>query len=612
MSICFQGSFAEGSQFARVPNLFVDPSCKHVFKGASGLIISGNILNMNTMCKIFNMDSQGTTPLLDIFLKHPVEEILPHLDGNITGIYYTPSTIILFRDKNGGGLPVYYSQTHFSNHIDGLRETLHSSLQPDLRSISFYLEHGYIPSPHTAFDGISKIPPGYYLACREGNCSLTNAFPFSDFTTSLGNLNISEHEAVDHYTQLHKNAIRRSIIGASEVGVLLSGGYDSGGNLARLRDIHQGKIKSFSVGFKGNPWSELPYSRLIARQYETDHYEYEIDGHEIEYLPEIVKGFTEPFQESGLMVNLCLMKLLVSKHPVPTTLCGEGNDQLFGTADRDLAFHFVSGKTGLSFLQKGFNAIFKNKPFLPENILFKFLYHNDKILNILNSDRFGFKPIEQRLLLQEPERTSADGSMYHNSFPFKGFNDLYLGKTYFIDLQQQTNEIIINKAACSSRVYGNSVAFPLLDMDIYRFITQLPISLRLHGSLCEILQGKGVSKYIYKESIKGKLPLQVVGRKKQGGFAPMILFFQNESRRKHIFDYIIRSDMTKSLLNKKMLEQYFNQFSCEIMDQKIWFWYYQFRCFQVFSLLILAIWWDQFINNKPFIKLSDFIGVKVT
>ncbi|NQV03411.1 MAG: asparagine synthase, partial [Bacteroidia bacterium] len=387
--------------------------------------------------------------------------------------------------------------------------------------------------------------------------------------------------------------------------------HDSGGNLAQLREVYQGPVKTFSIGFKGNPWSELPHSRQITQQYGTDHYEYIIDGHEIEYLPEIVRAFADPFQESGLMVNLCATKLLVGDHKVPSLLCGEGNDQLFGTAPKDLAWHYMANKTGLAILQKKIFTLFNQKPFLPGNLLFKLQFHNDKILHILCSDRFGFKAAEKRQLLKDYPGPSPFICADRTGKTSRDFTDLYLRKTYFTDLQQQTNEVIVYKAANSARLYGIDPAFPLLDLDIYRFITRLPVSFKMHGSPMQLVRGKGINKYLYKVSLSGKLPGQAVQRKKQGGFAPMVIFFEDESRRKRILEYITRSDMAKTLLNQDVLVTYFDQFCHDIRDQKIWFWYYQFRCFQLFSLLILAIWWDQFINNRVFTKLSDYIGVEV-
>jgi len=622
MEIQFIGSFSTSREenitipslkvpHTKIRNLLIYGNCRQESEGEYDLTYWGTVINLTEIGRSLGMENAAPLRLLDLFLAHPLETILSLIDGNVTGILTSSSSTVIFRDKNGGGIPVYYSPDYFSTHVDGLRATLMADLQPDLHAISFFLTHGYIPSPHTGFQGISKIPAGHYLVHKNGEMSLSNAFPFSDFTTNYQYLKISENEAIEQYIELHRNAIRKRISHDSTVGILLSGGYDSGGNLARLRDVYSGTVKSFSIGFKGNPWSELPHARQFAKLFDTDHYEYEMDGKEIEYLPEIINGFSDPFQENGLMVNICAMKLLVSQHPVSTTICGEGNDQLFGIHSRELAIHYVAGKTGLNIAQKGLEAVIKNRPFLPENLFYRIQFNNDRILHILRSDRFGFRPVEQRLLFKESLDPIPDAAMYNNKFPYKTFDDLYLGKTYFLDIQQITNEIIVYKAANTSRLFGNTLGFPLLDMEIYRFITSLPISYRIHGSLSEIIKGKGISKYLFKASLKGKLPEKIVGRKKQGGFAPLMIFFMDENRRERIFQYILSSDLTRQLFNPEELKHFLNKFSIEIHRKDKWFWYDQSQCFRLFSLLVLSIWWDQFINNKVFLKLSDYIGVEV-
>jgi len=621
MNLHFSGSFrrCEETGFAhalsdtsltKIASIFVDSTCHHDSEGEHTLLLWGSVLNMPEISHL--LKSNGKNPrLLDLFLAHPPEKVLPLIDGNVTGILVSKASTLIFRDKNGGGPPVYYSQHHFSSNIDGLTAMQKTGLQANLQSISCFLAYGYIPSPFSAFQGISKIPAGYSLVYKEGTLSLTNTYPFSHFISSYQSLKIPEQEAADRYIELHRKAIQKRINGNDTVGILLSGGYDSGGNLARLRDVYSGEIKSFSIGFKRNQISELPYARQLAAQFGTNHFEYEMDGHEIEYLPEIINGFSDPFQENGLMLNICAMKLLVGQHHVSTTLCGEGNDQLYGVHGRELAIHYFAKKTGISLFQNIVYNITSNRAFLPNDNFYRNAFYNDRILHIVRPDRFGFNQTEQKLLFQSPQGIPQGYCLFDNRFHYRNFTELYLGKTYFIDIQQTINEVIAYKAVRSASVYGNSLAFPLLDRDIYQFIIQLPRSYRMHGSFSNILRGKGVSKYIYKRSLKGELPEKVVARKKQGGFAPMAIFFQEEARLEGIFKYILNSDMTSQLINSETLMNYFNKFSREINKQNSWFWYTQFHCFQLFSLLILALWWDQFINNKRYSKLSDYIGVEI-
>jgi len=621
MKIAFVGGFSERVEpfSSKVPaglihssqhNLLIDSPSREETEGGTSLYLWGKIINLQETARVLGKQTDTSLRLLDLFLAYPAESILPLIDGNFTGILIQGDTTLIFRDKNGGGPAVYYSRHHFSSHVDGLRIVRQDGFEPDLESISFFLGYGYIPSPKTAFQGISKIPSGYFLTCNKDLFTLTNAFPFSDFISGYPNLKISEKEAAEHLSDLHRNAIKRRIAGEPAVGILLSGGFDSGGNLARLRDVFSGEVSSFSIGFKGNPMSELPYARQFAEHFGTHHIEYEMDGHEIEFLPEMIRGFGDPFQENGLMLNLSVMKLLKEHHFSSTTLCGEGNDRQFGVHSRELAIHFLAGRTGLNVIQKGINRLAGAHPFLPDNQVYRIQFHNNRILNIFQPDRFGFNSAELKVLFSKPISIPPAGSLIYTGSHYHTFEELYLEKTYFIDIQQTINEIIAYKAVRAAEVFGNTLAFPLLDMDIYRFIKQLPIPYRIHGSLYERLRGKGISKYIYKASLKGKLPEKAVSRKKQGGFAPMRIFFNDETRLKGIFRYILHSDMTHHLFNQDALNAYFDRFGSEIKQQRSWFWYDQFHCFQVFSLLILALWWDQLINNKPFLRLSEYIEVK--
>ena len=128
-------------------------------------------------------------------------------------------------------------------------------------------------------------------------------------------------------------------------------GYDSGANLAALRQIYSGKIHSYSIGFKEDSWSELPQARCMSEFFQTQHHEYQIDGSEIKVLPEIIKFMGDPFVEGGLMVNYCAMRMIDSSKP-SIILGGDGSDQYFGTSGREIAIHALSAKYGIKNILK--------------------------------------------------------------------------------------------------------------------------------------------------------------------------------------------------------------------------------------------------------------------
>lgn len=69
---------------------------------------------------------------------------------------------------------------------------------------------------------------------------------------------------------------------------------------------------------------------------------------------------------------------------------------------------------------------------------------------------------------------------------------------------------------------------------------------------------------------------------------------------------MLNSDATKNLFNKDFLTNFFTNFEKEIISKNMINKTLYDLSFQFFNLLILNIWWDQFINNKKGTTLQDF------
>ncbi|MCU0914614.1 MAG: asparagine synthase C-terminal domain-containing protein [Planctomycetes bacterium] len=70
-----------------------------------------------------------------------------------------------------------------------------------------------------------------------------------------------------------RTAVRRRLISDVPVGAFLSGGVDSGLIAALMSLLTNAPVRTYSVGFRDLPSSELGYAGLVARQYRTDHHE---------------------------------------------------------------------------------------------------------------------------------------------------------------------------------------------------------------------------------------------------------------------------------------------------------------------------------------------------
>ena len=370
-----------------------------------------------------------------------------------------------------------------------------------------------------------------------------------------------------------------------------------------MPEVFNGKIESYSIGFKDNPYSELPYARMMAERFGAVHHEYLMDGSEIEDLPILVKSLGDPFSESGWMLNNSAMKLVHDKN-LPIVLGGDGSDQLFTAHLREMGLRLKLEKKMLSPAQKLFAACAENSLFEKDNIYFRARFQNDKIMNILYPDQFGFRKYQLKKLLN----TSIKPNPTLASFPskFNSYEDLYRSVNYYTDINQISTEIILFKASRISQLYGVNMGFTYIDEDVLKFVTSLPLNLRAKGSLDDLASGRGVSKYLLKALIKPKLPTEVTSRKKQGGFSPLQIFFNDASKREQMYNFMLKSDVSKNLMDKKTLESFFKSYD-QSTKGEYWFWYKQTMANRLINVLVLSLWYESFINNNHHDKLSSYL-----
>src|SRR5204863_6953535 len=112
------------------------------------------------------------------------------------------------------------------------------------------------------------------------------------------------------------------------VGVLLSGGVDSGALTALAAQESPEAVRTFSIGFDDASFDELAGARLVAERYGTRHRELVLRPDAALLLPALAAAFDEPFADSSALPTYLVSKL--AAEDVKVALSGEGGDELFG------------------------------------------------------------------------------------------------------------------------------------------------------------------------------------------------------------------------------------------------------------------------------------------
>ena len=534
--------------------------------------------------------------VLKLYLNQGIE-CAKLLDGEFTFILNEGGRITICRDRHGAGPQVFFSSEYFASNLFAFRDFSNFSLEPDHHAIATFMSLGYIPSPQSSLKGVQKLPAGNYLIVNDEKVTVHSQYNFQEFFNAMGTCKLSEQDAILEYERLHKEAVQTRIDGKKSVGLLMSGGYDSGGNIGALRDVYQGDVSTFSIGFKDNPWTELPLAKLLAHKFDAKHKDYEIDGTEIFDLPKIVDFVGDPFQEGGLMVNYMVMGLIGDQKP-EVILGGDGNDQHHGTGGKELAIHYMLKSKGLHGLQKMLASMSGWSIFNNDNKFFRAKFHNEKILNILEGDVFGFSQSQLKNIFKSGIKVAPPNHYGEVPRSYNGFDQFYLIHNYFGDIKQVINEVILFKASKMAAMHDNKLTFPYMSTDLYNFLMTLPRDLKISGSVSDLAKGRGVTKYLHKRYLEPKLPREITHRKKQGGFAPLPIFFKNEAQRKVLTDFILNSAICKEVFKRDKIEAFINDYNAGLKKGSYWFWYSQVKATQLFNLLALAVWWEMMIIGK--------------
>ena len=127
-----------------------------------------------------------------------------------------------------------------------------------------------MPDPWSLFRGIAKLPPGHTLLWRNGEVRIESYWqlevrPASDAPPY--------EECLDRADELLREAVGTRLISDVPLGAFLSGGVDSSLVVALMALQMSEPVKTFSIGFDEERFNELPYARMVAERYGTEHHE---------------------------------------------------------------------------------------------------------------------------------------------------------------------------------------------------------------------------------------------------------------------------------------------------------------------------------------------------
>jgi asparagine synthase (glutamine-hydrolysing) len=423
--------------------------------------------------------------------------------------------LLLARDRFGIK-PLYYrfadGDLSFASELKAMLEQPGFSRAIDPEALAAYLAFNSIPAPLTIFAEARKLPQGHLLAWEGGEVSLRRfARPGPPPESEL-----REGSAAELAAELRgvlEDSIRAHLVADVPVGVLLSGGVDSGGITALAAAQSSQPLKTFSIGFEEAGFDELDRARLVAERYGTDHHELILRPDAVELLPKLVEAFDEPFGDSSALPTYLVSELAAGE--VKVALSGEGGDELFGgyyTYVADLlaprvgrlaalaaplaeALPSSDGRVGFDYKAKRFARAAAEPDPLARHHGWKEIFAPPARAALLGARNPAWDPLD----LYRARYAETVGAE-----PLARLQDVDLGVYMADDLLVKTDRL--------SMAHSLELRVPFLDQRVAEFAFSLPRSLRVRGF---------AKKRLLRRALAPLLPKEVVGGRKQGFSIPV-------------------------------------------------------------------------------------------
>lgn len=258
------------------------------------------------------------------------EECVSLLNGMFALAIWDPGkqTLFLARDRIGKK-PLYYWRGAegfaWSSEPRSLIQLpwIPSGLDP--QALYQYLTFGFTPAPMTMFRSIAKLPPGYKMTIDLQGCGEPQ--PYWD--VSYEEVSGEESGLCEQVREALDKSVKYRMISDVPVGAFLSGGVDSSAIVAHMVQEASYPIKTFSIGFEGQPdYDELEYARKIADTYQTEHHVRMVSRKDmVDLLPKIVEVFDEPLADPTC-VPIYFLAELAHQEGLKVILNGDGPDEL--------------------------------------------------------------------------------------------------------------------------------------------------------------------------------------------------------------------------------------------------------------------------------------------
>src|SRR2546423_2096764 len=439
-------------------------------------------------------------------------EVFNHLNGMFGLAIWDvkKKRLVVARDAMGIKL-VYYpisgGTLTFGSEIRAILAAKDSQPEVDPVALNMFLRFRYTPSPLTIFQGIRKLASGTMLVVENGTYREERWYNYKPTPFSSPK---KDNEAREELLQLYRAAVRRHLLSDVPVGILLSGGLDSGLLLALMNE-EGGSWPAYTISYGGEfEDDELADAAETASLLGARHVTIRLDQGEFERsLPKIVECLEEPIAASSIVPMYFVSQR--ARQDVKVALNGQGPDELFGGYKRHLGVFYGDWWRGLPAGLRSVIGYVAN--WLPRNETLKrgvsSLGTEDRLKRY--QDVFALAPADVIDGLFQDDL--PNGNSEHNLVAYwrplaPQMTDIdELGGFQLLEMRSSLPDELLMYADKLSMAHSLEVRVPYLDRTVVEYVQRLDASFKIRN---------GTRKWLHRQVCQNYLSPRILKRKKRG------------------------------------------------------------------------------------------------
>ncbi|WP_409270984.1 asparagine synthase (glutamine-hydrolyzing) [Neobacillus sp. SCS-31] len=518
--------------------------------------------------------TESDTEVIIALYSHLKEKAVQKLRGMFAFVIWDKQEKTLFGARDHFGIkPFFYyedgGRTFFASEKKSILLALDNQ-ELNYDSLQHYLTYQFVPEPETMTDGIHKLEPGHYFTKKAGGKMDIKRYWKANFTPVLK----AEDEFVQEIRDVLFDSVKMHMRSDVPVGSFLSGGIDSSIIASIAKEYHPA-IKTFSVGFERDGFSEIDVAKETADKLGVENISYVITPEEyMAEVPKIMWHMDDPLADPAC-IPLYFVAREARKH-VTVVLSGEGADELFGGYNiyrepgdlqvfnkiprvgkvilKGIAGMMPEGTRGKSFIERGVT------PMEERYIGNAKIFTEEEKRELLNVYREGL------------DFTDITKKLYSES---EGYNPV--DRMQYIDIHTWMRGDILLKADKMTMAHSLELRVPFLDKEVFAVASRIPADLKT---------ANGTTKYILRKAAETVVPEHVLNRKKLGFPVPIRHWLKDEMNT--WAKDLIRESNTDHLFNKQYLLKLLDDHCLGKVDnsRKIW------------TVLMFMVWHQVYVEDK--------------